>query len=162
MGHLEFDELKRAVADLLGHSLKFTPGKASAAKPVQRTPKEEVSEGVYLDPETKLMWTIEDNGKDIDWHEASEYARQLRLGGYSDWRLPTIEELEQLYAPRNKGIREPFLLTYYWVWSSTRTGSARTGLDSAWYFDFDDDLCSSRPMAYSNGVRALCVSRSGE
>jgi TIR domain/Protein of unknown function (DUF1566) len=155
MGHLEFDELKRAVVDLLGHSLKFTPGKASAAKPRQTPPK--VPEGVYLDPKTKLMWTIEDNGRYVNWHEASEYARQLRLGGYSDWRLPTIEELKQLYDPGNKGIREPFQLTSDWVWSSTREGSG-----SAWALLFLFGKFRSVHMGFSDYYRALCVRRSGE
>jgi hypothetical protein len=39
---------------------------------------------MYLDPQASLMWTIQDNGKNIIWHEANEYAKQLRLGGYSD------------------------------------------------------------------------------
>ena len=89
-------------------------------------------EGVYLDPETGLMWTIDDNGKDVDWHEANEYAKQLRRAGYSDWRLPTIEELESFYDPKGGSkynIRKPFRLTGYWVWSSTKEGS-----DSAWFF----------------------------
>jgi hypothetical protein len=63
----------------------------------------QVPEGMYLDPQASLMWTIQDNGKNINWHEANEYAKQLRLGGYSDWRLPTIEELEKLYDPKRGG-----------------------------------------------------------
>jgi TIR domain/Protein of unknown function (DUF1566) len=155
MGHLEFDELKRAVADLLGDSINVSPSKASAAKPTRSTSK--VAEGVYLDPKTKLMWTIEDNGRYVNWHEASEYARQLRLGGYSDWRLPTIEELKQLYDPGNKGIREPFQLTSDWVWTSTREGTG-----SAWAFLFLFGKFRSVHMDFSDYYRALCVRRSGE
>ena len=55
---------------------------------------------IVVDQETGLMWTRRDNGEDVNWHEANEYARHLRLGGYSDWRLPTIEELEKLYDPK--------------------------------------------------------------
>ena len=43
---------------------------------------------VYLDPQTKLMWTVEDNGRSVKWAEADRYARELRLQGYSDWSLP--------------------------------------------------------------------------
>ena len=106
------------------------------------------------------MWTIQDNGKDIDWHQANQYAGQLRLGGYSDWRLPTIDELEKLYDPQNSSaikIRTPFRLTGYWVWSSTKEGSG-----SAWYFYFRVGLRNHNPMGASDNNRALCVRRFGE
>ena len=119
----------------------------------------EVPEGVYLDPETKLMWTIEDNGKDINWHEANEYAKKLRLGGYSDWRLAhdrgigEVVRSEESVARYN--IRKPFKLTGWWVWSSTKEGS-----DSAWFFDFRFGRALPVPLVYSGDLRALCVRRS--
>jgi hypothetical protein len=106
------------------------------------------------------MWTRSDNGEDINWSDATKYAEQLRLGGYSDWRLPTIDELEKLYDA-NRGssycIRKPFRLTSYWVWSSTKEG-----LDSAWLFYFGRGKRYSAHMDGSNNSRALCVRRSGE
>ena len=164
MGHLEFDELKEAVKDLLGGSLRVSRGKggASAIKGAREVPWLadflKVPEGVYLDPGTKLMWTIADNGQDLTWEAANEYARQLRLGGYSDWRLPTIEELQPLYDPsggKEYDIRKPFQLTSHWVWSSTREGS-----DSACVFNFTRGERFSVLMDIS--YRALCVRRSGE
>lgn len=41
-----------------------------------------------------LMWTKET--KTMNWHEAMEYAKNLQLGGYSDWRLPTKEEFQNV------------------------------------------------------------------
>ena len=119
-----------------------------------------VPEEVYLDPETNLMWTIEDNGKDIDWHDANQYAEQLRLVGYSDWRLPTIDELAKLYDPQNSSlpkIRKPLRLTAFWVWSSTKEGSG-----SAWYFYFNLGIRNHNPLDASINYRALCVRRSGK
>ena len=113
---------------------------------------------VYLDPETRLMWAIQDNGKDILWHQAKQYAGQLRLGGYSGWRLPTIDELEKLCDPQTTdNIREPFRLTGNWVWSSTAKGSG-----SAWSFAFGHGGQFVNPMDVSAGGRALCVRRSGK
>ena len=83
----------------------------SADRPQKTGLEPAVPEGVYLEPETNLMWTMKDNGEDIDWQQANKYAEQLRLGGYSDWQLPTIEELEKLYDPQNStnhNIRKPF------------------------------------------------------
>jgi len=41
-----------------------------------------------------LMW--EKESREMTWYEAMEYAKNLRLGGYDDWRLPTIEELREV------------------------------------------------------------------
>jgi hypothetical protein len=49
----------------------------------------------WNDPLTGLEWQFRSPGK-MDWHEALEYARSLRLDGKSDWRLPTAPELETL------------------------------------------------------------------
>jgi hypothetical protein len=53
--------------------------------------------GYWIDPATGLMWAGKDNGKDVYWRKARKYCRNLRLGGYSDWRLATIEELQGIY-----------------------------------------------------------------
>jgi uncharacterized protein (TIGR02145 family) len=34
--------------------------------------------------------------KEYTWEEAKKYAKNLRLGGYDDWRLPTKEELNKI------------------------------------------------------------------
>jgi len=42
----------------------------------------------------ELMW--EKETREMSWYEAMEYAENLRLGGYDDWRLPTPEELGEV------------------------------------------------------------------
>ena len=32
----------------------------------------------------------------LTYEEAKKYAAELRLGGYEDWRVPTMEELESI------------------------------------------------------------------
>jgi hypothetical protein len=34
----------------------------------------------WTDPSTGLMWTITDNGADVDWNQATSYCTNLRLG----------------------------------------------------------------------------------
>jgi hypothetical protein len=58
----------------------------------------------WVDPSSGLTWTGKDNSKDVNWHQAMGYCRDLRLAGYSDWRLPTIDELEGIY---DKGTESP-------------------------------------------------------
>jgi Protein of unknown function (DUF1566) len=136
----------------------------SQKTPISVTVQEFLAAGrdeiIVVDHTTGLMWTRRDNGDDVNWHEANEYATHLRLGGYADWRLPTIEELEKLYDPKEGGkynIRQPFRLTGYFVWSSTNEGP-----DSAWYFLFGDGRRSHNPLAASDVERALCVRGPGE
>ena len=138
--------------------------------------------GYWIDASTKLMWAGKDNGKDVNWHKAMNYCRDLRLGGYSDWRLATIEELQGIYdknanAPglAGKHGEEPFdfhvkgnLFLTGDPWSSSRRID-NEGHPSplVWYFDFwngykgsGDGSWSGRNEDYNR--RALCVRRSGQ
>ena len=122
-----------------------------------------VATGIFLDPETNLMWSVKDNGKDIDWNRARAYATDLRLGGYDDWRLPTIEELEGLYDPNVSDpardfifklaihIKEPLKVTRLLVWSSTKKGPG-----AALAFNFGFGKRYSLPVGNSD-FGALCV-----
>ena len=96
-------------------------------------PRKKEADGVFVDPKTNLMWTVKDNGCNITWLEANDYAMNLSLGGYSDWRLPTIKEVESLCSRNGSEIRikRPIELTRRFVWSSAKDGGG-----SAWYFDF--------------------------
>ncbi len=56
-----------------------------------------VSEGICQDTKTGLMWQTE-KSKNIDSLEkAQAYTKALRTGGYTDWRMPTVLELYELY-----------------------------------------------------------------
>jgi hypothetical protein len=54
-------------------------------------------DGTVLDTKTKLMWAARDNGSNINWANAKSYCENYRGGGYSDWRMPTPDELAGLY-----------------------------------------------------------------
>ena len=132
-----------------------------AARQVERETKPD-PEAVVTDARTGLIWTRDDNGQDIDWHGADKYAKNLRLGGYTDWRLPTIEELSGLYKPRvmygdEYNIRKPFRLSNRWAWSSERKGS-----DTARHFNFRYGLRPYVLVGVFQDYRALCVRRSGK
>ena len=53
--------------------------------------------GTVTDSKTGLMWAARDNGEDIDYEDARLYCKSFSAGGFSDWRLPDIEELKDLF-----------------------------------------------------------------
>ncbi len=57
------------------------------------------AEGSEICEETKSekMWQKGKGGPFLTLQEAEQYAADLQLGGYNDWRLPSKEELFHLY-----------------------------------------------------------------
>lgn len=55
---------------------------------------------IVMDQGTGLMWendaNVSDRGKVRTWTEALDYCENLTLGGYTDWRLPNINELRSI------------------------------------------------------------------
>jgi hypothetical protein len=50
-------------------------------------------DGTITDNVTGLVWAQELSTSGLSWDEASDYCESLTLGGYDDWRLPTVKEL---------------------------------------------------------------------
>ena len=68
------------------------------AAPVARCVRGEYRGG-YTDPDTGITWSSlkEDSDEDyLDWEQAFGYCENLEEGGYTDWRMPTIEELRTI------------------------------------------------------------------
>ena len=51
---------------------------------------------VWQDPDTNLIWQKNIENKKYVWSDAIEYCKDLNYAGYSDWRLPNIDELMSL------------------------------------------------------------------
>ena len=109
-----------------------------------------------------LMWTLRDNGSDIDWNGAQIYARRCRVGGYTDWRLPSFKELQGLYDGGRRfktmclvtaNIVKPFEPTCIWMWSTALASDPRPLLYS--FLRFDGSL---EKISFDwPGRRVLCV-----
>lgn len=144
-----------AVSAIFGRALSSQDGKDS-----------------WTDPSTGLTWAARDNGKDVSWKGAVKYCRNLRLAGYSDWRIATLEELKGIYdknsnAPGRDGlgastwhVKGNLYLSGY-QWSSNYISDDR-GRNSgySWFFDFNDGRSSNEPSGFpysSSFRRALCV-----
>jgi len=60
--------------------------------------------GTITDNETLIMWQKSGTREMVSWKKAPEYIDRLnnrKFAGYSDWRLPTLEELLTLTEPRH-------------------------------------------------------------
>jgi hypothetical protein len=116
---------------------------------------------------TELMWTKKDNGADLTQAQAADYCRNLTLGGYRDWRLPTIDELKSIYVPPASGsssgissVKGPsnakggIVFTQLMIWSSSQGNSSTEGL--VFFFGMGARFSS---LATTPGPRAICVRR---
>ena len=84
-------------------------------------------DGTVTDNQKSLMWAIHDNGVPINWPNAQLFCQNYRAGGFSDWRMPTIEELTSLYDPEVKNIRgyhtvKPIETTAQSCWAANTDG----------------------------------------
>ena len=102
--------------------------------------------GTVLDTRTGLLWAAKDDGKGMDEQDAKAYFKNYRGGGYTDWRMPTVDELEAIYDHRSQNkqgyhVTKLIDLTGEWVWCSE-------GPDSVTIFNFKD---GSRALAFFEG-----------
>jgi hypothetical protein len=127
-------------------------------------------DGTVLDTQTNLMWAAKDNGGDINWVNAKSYCENYRGGGYTDWRMPTQEELEGLYdkgkgynpACAARGETENVYLTNLITLSCWYAWTSKTrGTDAAYYIRFINGSPNWYSKTYDGGYRALPV-RSGK
>ncbi|MDM8541869.1 DUF1566 domain-containing protein [Desulfococcaceae bacterium HSG9] len=110
--------------------------------------------GTVKDTKTGLIWATEDNGKNIDWKDAKRYCKNYKNGGYIDWRLPTLDELEQLYdkaIEKKYKITQLITLTRCCAWTSDISGS------EAAYYNFYYGYRIWIPQSQSTDRRVLPV-----
>ncbi len=105
-------------------------------------------EKVVIDHATGLMWHQSGSYNNISWKRAKKWVRELNgqaYAGFSDWRLPTLEEavslLESSEKNGNQFIDPVFDKTQWSIWtcdSSISDGSL--SLDNAWSVNFNHGL----------------------
>ncbi|MCX5819715.1 MAG: DUF1566 domain-containing protein [Deltaproteobacteria bacterium] len=142
---------------------KTTPERTSNAGP--REIKREGrfianNNGTVLDTGTGLMWAAKDNGDNISWAAAKSYCENYREGGYTNWRMPTQEELGRLYDKSETyrtacgydvHLTKLISLTCTAPWASETNGS------EAAYFSFEDGGRRWYSQSDINDARALPV-----
>ena len=87
----------------------------------------------------------------MNWNDAMDYAKNLKLGGFTDWHLPTIEELKEIYTIQKIcGIEKS---DDSWFWSSS---SSPENPESALYIGFFKGACGCNDKSGSFGC-VRCV-----
>jgi len=89
-------------------------------------------DGTVTDLATGLMWQKDDNGDTLNWVDALDYAENLSVAEYDDWRLPNAKELQSIVDytrapdavnPSQQGTAiDPIFnvtKTESWYWTST-------------------------------------------
>lgn len=85
------------------------------------------SNGICQESQSGRMWQEEAGPAVSSWNEAEYQATRLNLGGYSDWRLPTKDELYSLLVLCDLNRQENCpkgLLTGHWLGRSPEEGEA--------------------------------------
>lgn len=115
-------------------------------------------DGTVTDLNTGLMWQKTPDYERYQYYDAFDYVEGLEIGGYDDWRLPTIKELYSLLNSNGElnpgGSSQPYLFDAYFdfeynnqmifasqYWSSTKYnigGLQSSNIEGAFGFNFAD------------------------
>ena len=125
---------------------------------------------VYSDDRTGLMWLTRDEGAAMDYRAAEKFCNGLKAGGYRDWRLPRMAELEGIYdgeARQRLGangaalrVEKEIALGQGRIWERALSGS---GSDSGAAFDFETGRSGDAAGGEAGReAGALCVREGGK
>jgi len=103
---------------------------------------------IVIDHATGLMWHQSGSFKNMSWKRAKNWVTKLNKKGYagfSDWRLPTLEEAVSLLEPIEKNgnqfIAPVFDKTQSSIWTcDSNVSNASLTLDRAWSVNFNHSL----------------------
>ena len=120
--------------------------------------------GVAVDRKSCLAWergdpdrdvskcplNIRDNKSKLCWDEAIAYCTALRLDGKSDWRLPTLAELQTIVVPDNYPTIDMTVFPQAVVsiyWSSEKKGEKIVAIDFSNHGMVNDHIGPDGPQA---------------
>lgn len=114
-----------------------------------------IDNDVAVHDTTGLYWQREDDGMTYTWEGALSYCEGLSLGGYSDWRLPNVREMQSIVdhtksTPLIDSTTFPGSIGNYWLSTSYALDGSR-----AWRINFYDGYVGYGPKSNSFYVRCV-------
>ena len=139
------------IADIIIHEKKFNQGFFGHST-ISHDYEENIidNDNIVIDHATGLMWHQSGSFKNISWKSAKRWVIKLNENGYAgftDWRLPTLEEAVSLLEPSakngNQFIDPAFDKTQSSVWTcDSNISNSSLSLDRAWSVNFNYSLVS--------------------
>ena len=121
---------------------------------------------VIFDEATSLMWQQGGSSERMGFKKFENWIKELNqkgYAGYSDWRLPTLEEAMSLMEPELKEsdlyIDSMFDSKRWWIWTSDLLKGYKY---QAWVVTFSNGNCYGITFDDSNYVRAVRSIKSAE
>ena len=121
---------------------------------------------IVSDLTTNLMWQ-KSYEEEMSWHEALNYCENLNYAGYSDWRLPNINELMSLtnYDKFEPASDFPDMPDIYFLSSTSSDSHSYTAAGTALFGYFSTGLIGGVPKDYydsyfEENFSARCVRNS--
>ncbi len=122
---------------------------------------EENGDATITDKASGLMWMKDDSGTGMTWKEALSYAEGIEFAGLTDWRLPSVKELQSIVdysrspGATNSAAIDPLFncseitneggqKDYPFFWSGTTHANMHNGRNAAY-------VCFGRGLGYFNG-----------
>jgi len=143
------------IADIVIHEKKFNQGFFGHST-ISHDYEEDIidNDNIVIDHATGLMWHQSGSFKNISWKSAKRWVIKLNENGYAgftDWRLPTLEEAVSLLEPSakngNQFIDPAFDKTQSSVWTcDSNISNSSLSLDRAWSVDFNYGLVSRKEI----------------
>ena len=115
------------------------------------------SDNVVIDLEKNVMWQddIEATQYTETWGMAKEYCKSLTLSGYTDWKLPTIKELQTIVNIKKKDLAIYAQFKYAQpssYWSNTQDIINKS---DSWYVGFKTGATFKDSKDYECYVRCI-------
>ncbi len=134
-----------------------SPGEALKKKTSMDSRYVDNGDGTITDYRTDLMWTKKDSYADLkecrNWYKSKKYVDKLKTGGYSDWRMPTAEELETIFE-RSKSNKN-------YLGSISRLDPIFASAGTWWYWLSETvGPCCAKGITFDNGKIGTSLRRS--
>ncbi len=139
---LSVDQVKAMLVAKGFYDLTRNPGGKGISHQYRRITQND--EPLVVDDATGLMWQQAGSAEYMVYEDAKKYIEKLnreKFAGYSDWRLPTLEEAMSLMEPgKNKEglyIDPVFDKEKRWIWTADQSSAS-----VAWVVNFTNGYCN--------------------